>query len=77
MKIRILVSTLLFAVAAASSIQAADEPKTPIEDQMEKMKGGFSKLGKGAVADATKNEASIAAVAQIKAAATEAMKFKP
>ena len=44
---------------------------------MEKMQAAFRKLGRGAVADATKNEASLAAIADLKTAATEAMKFEP
>lgn len=86
MKIRILLATLLCALAAAPGLQAqepkaasadAKEPKTPLEEQMEKMNAAFRKLRGGAVADATKNEASIAAVADLKAAATEALKLEP
>jgi soluble cytochrome b562 len=79
MKIRILFSTLVFALATASSLQAADEPKTPLEEQMTKLQDASRKLGRGGanLADATKNEASLAAVAEMKAAATEALKLKP
>jgi soluble cytochrome b562 len=88
MKIRILLATLLCALAAAPGIQAQEpkampaagkekEPSTPLEEQMGKMNDAFKKLRGGAVADATKNEASLAAVADIKAAATAALKLEP
>lgn len=86
MKIRILLATLLCALAAAPGIQAQEpkaapaaekEPKTALEEQMEKMNVAFRKLRGGAVADATKNEASLAAVADLKAAATAALKLEP
>jgi soluble cytochrome b562 len=86
MKIRLLLATLLCALAAAPGIQAQEpkaapagekEPKTALEEQMEKMNVAFRKLRGGAVADATKNEASLAAVADIKSAATAALKLEP
>jgi cytochrome c556 len=77
MKIRLILASLLCAVTFASGLRAADEPKTPLGEQMEKINAANRKLGRGAVNDASKNEASLAAVAEMKAAFTEALKYDP
>jgi cytochrome c556 len=85
MKIRLPLFALICAVTALPVIRAQDAaPKqmpakqdtTPLGEQMDKISGAFRKLGRQ-IADATKNEDSLAQVAIIHDAATEALKLEP
>ena len=85
MKLRLLTLSLISALVALPILSAQEaapkkmapkEDKTPLGDQMEKLNGAYRKLGRQ-VADATKNEDSLAQVAIIKAAAEAAVKLEP
>lgn len=83
MKIRILLLTLICAVATVPGVRAAegkakggDKEETELGNQMDKMGGAFRKL-KRQLPDATKNEDSLKLVATIKAAAAESLKLTP
>jgi uncharacterized protein YukE len=84
MKIRILLLTLICAMATVPGVRAADgkakggdkEEETELGNQMDKMGGAFRKL-KRQVADASKNEDSLKLVATIKAASAESVKLTP
>jgi cytochrome c556 len=87
MKIRTLLGLLALVITVAPSLSAQDTPAAPKaapakEDQtelggkMEKIGGAFRKLRKQ-VADATKNDDSLAQVAIIRDNATAALKLKP
>lgn len=87
MKNRILLATLLAAVAivpainaqetkAAPAAEKAKEPQTPLGEQMDKMNAALRKIRSG-VNDATKNDATIVAVGEMRTAAQAAMKLEP
>jgi soluble cytochrome b562 len=79
MKIRILLCLLTLGLAVVPGLRAQDAKKddqTELGAKMEKISGAFRKL-RGALADATKNDDSLAQVAIIKENATAALKLKP
>lgn len=85
MKIRSLLALVICALAVVPGIQAQDaKPKaaapdheeTELGERMDKMNSAFRKLRKQ-IADATKNQDSLAAVATLKAGAEESLKFEP
>ncbi len=77
--LKITLSTLALAIAAAPAVWAEDKPEhkhTPLENQMDAMSKAWRALRKQA-ADASKNESSIELVAKIKAASVESLKLTP
>lgn len=83
MKIRILLATLLCALAAAPGLRAQEpkaaaekDPQTQLGAAMEKMNDAFKIIRKN-IADSTKNQETLAAVAELRKHAEEALKFEP
>lgn len=76
MKIRILLLSLICAVATVPVINAADKEETELGDKMDKMGGAFRKL-KRQVADASKNDDSLKLVATIRESTKASMKLEP
>ena len=79
MKIRLLLATLVCAVMTVPGLRAEDarkEAETELGAKMEKMGGAFRKLRRQ-VADASKNQDSLAQVAIIRENATAALKLEP
>ncbi len=75
MKIRVLLLTLVCALATGSGF-AADEPETELGGKMEKMGGAFRALRRQ-ISDATKNADSLARVATIRQNAEASLKLEP
>jgi hypothetical protein len=84
MKNRLLIASTSIALAFAPLAQAeaakaapkGEEKHTELGDKMEKLNGAYRKL-KRQVADASKNESSLALIATIKSAAEASLEFKP
>jgi len=76
MKIRILLLSLICAVATVPVVTAADKDETELGNHMDKMGGSFRKLKK-AVPDAAQNAESLKLVAAMKKEAAAAMKLEP
>ena len=75
MKIRILLCSLALALTVSPALRAADGD-TELQGKMQKMSSAFRPL-RAQLADATKNDDSIAKVAAIKENATAALKLTP
>ena len=75
MKIRLVIASLVCALAAGSFVNAADA-ETELGKNMEKMGGAFRALRRQ-VADASKNADSLAKLATIKQSAQASMKLEP
>jgi cytochrome c556 len=75
MKIRILLCALAFTASLIPGLRAEDGD-TELQGKMQKMSQAFRPL-RAQLADATKNEDSLAKVATIKENATEALKLTP
>jgi cytochrome c556 len=69
-------SPLVGADAAKPAAAKSEEKHTELGDRMEKLNGAYRRL-KRQVADATKNEGSLALVATIKKEAEASLAFKP
>jgi len=84
MKNRLLLISTCIALAFAPLAQAeaakaapkGEEKHTELGEKMEKLNGAYRKL-KRQIADATKNESSLALIATIKSAAEGSLAFKP
>ena len=83
MKIRILLLTLISALAIVPGVRAqdakaksADKEETELGDKMDKMGGAFRKL-KRQINDASKNEDSLKLVATMRESSKAALKLEP
>lgn len=69
-------SPLMWAEDAKPAAAKSDEKHTELGDRMEKLNGAYRRL-KRQVADATKNESSLALIATIKKETEASLAFKP
>jgi hypothetical protein len=77
MKIRVLLFTLISALALApAGLRAADEEQTELGAKMEKVGGAWRRV-KAQIADASKNEDTLAKLAVVKENLTAALKLEP
>ena len=77
MKIRVLLFALISALAfAPAGLRAADEDQTELGAKMEKVGGAWRRI-KTQIADASKNEDTLAKLAVVKENLTAAQNFEP